>query len=143
MIIMWFLSICTFLVAHYTYGVQLYRVRPFSKPPVDRIAPITVLAVAATFFIILYIARTHKWEVALGSAFVGAAAAPMIFELPFDLIVMGMTYSPLPPYIATLDENIKVHFVLSCGNVLCVRRLGFVWLPLSNRADYLRAECRI
>jgi hypothetical protein len=31
------------------------------------------------------------------SAFVGTAAAPMISELPFDLIVMGRTYPPIPP----------------------------------------------
>src|SRR5690242_18145608 len=31
------------------------------------------------------------------SAAIGAAAAPMIFEFPFDLIVMARTYPPLPP----------------------------------------------
>ena len=33
----------------------------------------------------------------LGSAVLGAMAAPMIFELPFDLIVMARTYPALPP----------------------------------------------
>ena len=35
--------------------------------------------------------------VALDSGRRGAAAAPMIFEFPFDLIVMARTYPPLPP----------------------------------------------
>jgi hypothetical protein len=33
----------------------------------------------------------------LMSAAIGAAAAPMIFEFPFDLIVMTRTYPPLAP----------------------------------------------
>ena len=33
---------------------------------------------------------------AVGSAIVGTIAAPLIFELPFDLIVMGRVYSPTP-----------------------------------------------
>jgi len=97
MIVIWALSIWTTLVAFYAYGVQLYEVHLFSRPPVDRIAPITVLTAAITFFTILYMTKTHGWKVALGSAFVGAAAAPMIFELPFDLIVMARTVPSIPP----------------------------------------------
>jgi hypothetical protein len=52
----------------------------------------------ATFIVIVYLARHHELKVALGSAFVGTAAAPMIFELPFDLIVMSRTYPPIPPF---------------------------------------------
>jgi len=33
----------------------------------------------------------------LGSAAIAAMAAPMIFELPFDLIVMTRTYPAIPP----------------------------------------------
>ena len=33
----------------------------------------------------------------LGSAVIAALAAPMIFELPFDLIVMARTYPPIAP----------------------------------------------
>jgi hypothetical protein len=33
----------------------------------------------------------------LGSAFIGAIAAPMIFEFPFDLIVMTRTYPAVAP----------------------------------------------
>ena len=34
---------------------------------------------------------------AFTSAVIGALAAPLIFELPFDLVVMGRTYPPIPP----------------------------------------------
>src|SRR5262249_26775860 len=33
----------------------------------------------------------------LASAVIAALAAPMIFEFPFDLIVMTRTYPPIPP----------------------------------------------
>ncbi|HXR64415.1 MAG TPA: hypothetical protein VN729_00715, partial [Ktedonobacteraceae bacterium] len=39
---------------------------------------------------------------AVGSAIVGTIAAPLIFELPFDLIVMWRTFPPSPPTLYTL-----------------------------------------
>jgi hypothetical protein len=40
--------------------------------------------------------RRAGWT-ALTSAVIAAMAGPMIFELPFDLIVMARTYPPIPP----------------------------------------------
>jgi hypothetical protein len=65
--------------------------------PTNPISPITDISGIATFIIIAYVAGSHGLKTALGSAFVGTAAAPMIFELPFDIIVMGRTYPPVPP----------------------------------------------
>jgi hypothetical protein len=98
MIAIWALSIYTFLVAVSTYAAQWHQVQlPTTDYPRNRIAPVTMLATVATFLIVLYITRKYGWKTSLGSAFVGAATAPMIFELPFDLIVMGRTYPPIPP----------------------------------------------
>ncbi len=59
------------------------------------ITPVTLSAVAVLFIIIL--TRTGwRYPTRLGSAVVGAIAAPMIFELPFDIIVMVRT-QPLAP----------------------------------------------
>ncbi len=49
-----------------------------------------------TFFVILYLTRRGGWKVALASAVIGTAAAPMIFEFPFDLLVMARTNPPIP-----------------------------------------------
>jgi len=98
MIVIWGLSLVTFLVAVVTYGLQLYQQHLLGTPPTNPISPITEFCGLATFLIIVCLAINHGWKVALGSAFVGAAAAPMIFELPFDLIVMFRTYPPIPPY---------------------------------------------
>src|SRR5499427_4142081 len=60
------------------------------------ITPVTLSAAAAIFGIIM--TRTGwRYQTRLGSAVVAAMAAPMIFELPFDLIVMARTYPALPP----------------------------------------------
>lgn len=98
LIFIWGLSLATFEIGYATYAVQLYQLHMVEAPPTNPISPITILSGLATFIIILYVTRNHGLKVALGSAFVGTAAAPMIFELPFDLIVMGRTYPPVPPY---------------------------------------------
>jgi hypothetical protein len=72
---------------------------PASKAaPPDHIAPITVLAVIVVFVVIIIVTNSSLagW-VRLASAAVGAVAAPLIFELPFDLVVMTRTYPPIPP----------------------------------------------
>jgi hypothetical protein len=64
--------------------------------------PVTAACMIALFIGILYLGRSlskeddaaGRW---LGSAFIGAIAAPMIFELPFDLIVMTRTYPAVTP----------------------------------------------
>jgi hypothetical protein len=105
MLVIWVLTICTFLVAVGAYLTQMKQV--FHLPPMPR--PTTLAArggvrvgtfpdAFVTFWIIFYLTRRRfGWKVALGSAFVGTAAAPMLFELPFDLIVMGRTYPTIPP----------------------------------------------
>jgi hypothetical protein len=60
------------------------------------ITSVTLTGVLVTFFAILVLSRHHGWKIALGSAILGAMAAPWIFELPFDLIIVGKVYTPLP-----------------------------------------------
>jgi len=57
---------------------------------------VTMISAVVAFFVIAYLARRSGFWGAVGSAIVGTIAAPMIFELPFDLIVMGRI-SPPPP----------------------------------------------
>jgi hypothetical protein len=98
LILIWTLSLATFLIAYVTYAVQLYQQHMIETPPTNPISPITILSGLATLIIISYVTKSHGLKIALGSAFVGTAAAPMIFELPFDLIVMSRTYPPVPPF---------------------------------------------
>ncbi len=104
LVVIWALAMATFLVAIYVYVVQMRQVHLLAAPPRGRgglrqagFQVGTVPDAAVTFFIVLYLTRKYGWRVALGSALVGTAAAPMFFELPFDLIVMGRTYPAVPP----------------------------------------------
>ena len=99
MILAWVASIVAFLVCATIYVqqyVHAYHLSAGTTAPKDRIAPITLVAVAVVFIII--VSRSSPgFGTRLASAFIGAIAAPMIFELPFDLIVMARTYPPIPP----------------------------------------------
>jgi hypothetical protein len=83
------------------YQALVQQIGPFT-PPDSPVGPITALAGLTTFIIIAVLSRRHGLKLALGAAIVGTIAAPMIFELPFDLIVMWRTYPPEPTTQFTL-----------------------------------------
>jgi hypothetical protein len=64
--------------------------------PHNPITPITVVAAVVTFIVIAYMSRHHGWKTALGAAIVGTMAGGLIFELPFDVIIMRRLYGPTP-----------------------------------------------
>src|SRR5215472_8973916 len=94
---LWAVSLIAFLVGLGVYVKQFVHDYPDITSGVKNpITPVTLLAALAIFGMIL--SRTGwRFPTRLGSALVGAMAAPMIFELPFDLIVMARTYPALPP----------------------------------------------
>jgi hypothetical protein len=98
---MWILSLVMSANAVRVYGLAFQQqiasgqIGRISLPP-DRIAPVTYTSVLVTFIVILVLCRRHGWKMALGNAILGAMAAPWIFELPFDLIIVGKVYTPLP-----------------------------------------------
>lgn len=100
-VLIWIVSLLAFFVDSITYGFVLEEAnlvaayRSYTAP--NPVTPITEAGAVATFVIIAILTRRHGVKVALLSAFVGAAAAPMIFELPFDLIVLNRIYPPIPP----------------------------------------------
>jgi hypothetical protein len=98
MLAIWFLAITALLVGASLYIHQARHEFPGRATPTDPITPVTFLGVAAVFVVIL-IASPYGPAARLASATIGALAAPWIFELPFDLIVMTRTY-PIPPHPA-------------------------------------------
>jgi hypothetical protein len=95
MLAIWILAITAFLVCASLYVHQARRDFPGRTAPTDPITAVTVIGVGLVFMVILTYSRLGP-VAKLGSAIIGALAAPMIFELPFDLIVMTRTY-PIPP----------------------------------------------
>ncbi len=94
---LWIIAMIGFLAGFGVYARQFVRDYPNITSVVsDPILPVTLLAAAALFGVIM--TRTGwRYQTRLGGAVVVAMAAPMIFELPFDLIVMARTYPPLAP----------------------------------------------
>ena len=101
-VIIWVLSVITFLVAIIAYVLTLYQQVGHFTGPADPITPVTMTSALVAFIVIAYLARRSGFWVAFGSAIVGTIAAPMIFELPFDLIVMWRTFPPTPATLYTL-----------------------------------------
>jgi len=96
LVLMWGLSILTFGIAVTTYwGALIQQAGPITVPA-SPITPVTASSGLVAFITIAYLSRCHGLGIALGSAFVGTVAAPMLFELPFDLIVMWRIPHPAP-----------------------------------------------
>jgi hypothetical protein len=101
MLVTWVLAIAAFLACLAIYARQYRHDYPgTSYAPADHILPVTLLAAGVTFVIILISSGSYGPGARLASAVIGAIAAPMIFELPFDLIVMARIYPPIPPHPA-------------------------------------------
>lgn len=97
MIVAWIASMVAFLICFVCYVQQyVHAYGSNASSPRDRIAPITLTAVVV-FFVIIVARRSPDIKIRLAAGFLGAIAAPMIFELPFDLIVMARTYPAIPP----------------------------------------------
>jgi hypothetical protein len=96
MIAIWLLAIYNVGIATFVYGLLVKQAHPGFVAPRVRVG--TFVDATVTFFLILYLTRRWGWKIALASAAFGTAAAPMIFEFPFDLIVMTRTNPPIPTY---------------------------------------------
>src|SRR6516225_2995180 len=94
MIAIWLLAIYTDGIAAHVCGLKVREAYPNFVAARVRVG--TFVDAPVTFFVILYVTRRWGWKVALASAVIGTAAAPMIFELPFDLIVIARTNPPIP-----------------------------------------------
>ena len=102
LVAVWILSILTFLINVDVYLMLLQQAKFTGTIPNNPITKFTLSFAFLSFLMIFFINRKKGGKVAFGSAAVAAMAGPMIFELPFDLIVMGRTYPPIPPDPAVL-----------------------------------------
>jgi hypothetical protein len=92
----WASAIVAFLIGLTVYVQQLRDDHLLQAAPADSIAPVT-LAGIVILFAVLAVTSRQRPPVRWGTALIAALAAPMVFELPFDLIVMARTYPPVAP----------------------------------------------
>jgi len=97
MIAFWILALLTWLVNINVYAILLSQTYYTGSVPNNPITKFTLLFALLSFLIIFFINRKQGRVAAFWSATAAAMAGPMIFELPFDLIVMNRTYPPIPP----------------------------------------------
>ena len=102
LVVIWLLSVTTFLVATIIYVLTLFQQIGRFTGPANPITPVTETSGLLAFIAIAYLARRSGFWGAFVSAIVGTIAAPMIFELPFDLIVMWRTFPPRPEIAFTM-----------------------------------------
>lgn len=98
MIAIWLLALYNVIVATFVYGLQLKQAYPSFVAPRLIVGKFTFVDSLVTFFVILYLTRRWGWKIALASAVIGTVAAFMIFEFPFDLIVMFRTNPTIPTH---------------------------------------------
>jgi hypothetical protein len=71
---------------------------------VGPVFPITLASAACAFVAIAYLTRAGGTLAALGNGFAGAVAGPMVFELPFLLIITPMVTTRVPhPLFSFVD----------------------------------------
>jgi hypothetical protein len=102
LVLIWVLSVTTWVIALGLYVLAVCQQERCVAGPPDYTAPVTGISLVVAFIVIAFLARRSGFWVAVGSAIVGTIAAPLIFELPFDLIVMWHTYPPNPGALFTL-----------------------------------------
>jgi len=96
LLLIFLVSLTASVVAIITYDKAWAQIYNASQAPKNPITPVTFLCAVATFFIIFFLNRRGGFWVAVGGAIVGTMAGLIIFEFPFDLIVMSRTYPPSP-----------------------------------------------
>jgi hypothetical protein len=97
LVITWACAIPAFLVCVAIYAQQLRENHALAHVGKvgDPIAPVTFTAAVVTFIVIAALSPDRSTRFL--SAAIAAIAAPMVFELPFDLLVMARTYPPVEP----------------------------------------------
>jgi hypothetical protein len=102
LLVLWLVSIVLFLVASGIYVLALKQQVSHLVGPKNPITPVTLASAVVCFFVIIALTQKHGFRIAFVSAIVGTIAAPLIFEFPFDIIVMWRTYPPTPHAAFTL-----------------------------------------
>ena len=93
----WVAALIAFVAGFTAYAAQTVRDHPQGTRPPEPVLPFTLAFAVLTAVVIAANTRGPRRDRVLNAA-IGALVAPMIFELPFDLIVMTRTYPPVAPH---------------------------------------------
>ncbi len=135
LVVAWLLAIVTFLVDEVVYALQAHQVHLTLPSPPNHVTPVTLVS-AGLSFVVVAVLTPARLRTRLSNGFLCACAGPMVFELPFDLIVLART-TAIPPapglYVALFFLPLLAIEVLTLA--LAATRAGaritrwtFLWL---------------
>jgi hypothetical protein len=104
-VVIWAFSILTFLKFN-----EILARRTGTTGSLGPIFPITVISAFCTFGYVAYISRHDGVGASIGRGFLAFIAGPMIFELPYVLIVVPKVKAPLVPEIIFLIPLFTIIF---------------------------------
>jgi len=129
MLATWGVAVVALLVCSAEYVAQAHQKGLRTASPITPVTPVTLTGVAVLFIVIACVENARGSDVAVGTAALAAAAGPMIFEVPFDLIIMARTYPVINPALFRLLlfgplilTGITTLALLSLSPVVRVRR---------------------
>jgi hypothetical protein len=131
LLIAWGLALVAFLGCYAAIAQLAQRDHLAPSHPADPVTPVTLTAAAVTFAVIYAATRGRDRPVRLTAAATGAIAAPMIFEFPFDLIVMArISTLPLSVLILFFAPLFAIEFttvaLLALSGLVRIRRSTIV-----------------
>jgi hypothetical protein len=134
MLAVWVAAIAALLVSVGAYETQVSQAGLSHTPRSDPITPVTLIGVVVLFVVIAVVQKARGWRVALGSAVVGAAAGPWIFEVPFDLVIMPRTHPVIDP---GLYRAVLFGTLIAVG----ITTLALLWLSPAVRVHRATLWC--
>ena len=138
LLIAWIFAIVAFLGGAAAYALQERHDHIAKAQPANPITIVTLMA-ALILFLIVFTATPHSPWIRLTSGAIAAMAAPMIFELPFDLIIMARTSPAVPPdpalyralfFVPLVLVELSTLSLLSLTPMARVSRPAFICLSL-------------
>jgi hypothetical protein len=99
LVVSWLVALIAFFAGFIVYAGQEIHDYPQMTAPPTPILPVTITAAVVTA-ILIGVRTTGTTRGRFANAVIGVALAPMLFELPFDVIVISRTYPPVLPHPA-------------------------------------------
>jgi hypothetical protein len=97
MVAAWAAAIVALVACVGAYETRVAQAGLTHTPRSDPITPVTLIGALVLFIVIAFAQKARGWRVALGSAVLGAAAGPWIFEVAFDLVILPRTHPVIDP----------------------------------------------
>lgn len=102
LVAIWLTSVVILRLVTTVYGLAIYQQAGRMPVPENPITRYTIGFALLAFGCVLFLTRKYGWKLALVSAVAAAGAGPVMFELPFDLVIAFRLQVPEPAILYRL-----------------------------------------